>query len=422
MALWTQGADFLLGVFNSLAGDERLTPNSGGIKLAEHYLRQKYGMGIHKEFIQLWSNNTTLKKGLINLGFTTNETMVILYSLLAKENLAWLFQFAGFQVSEQRVSEGLSECAINVNLTYAPSVPYAFEVVNFNASTSSGLYRTIANFTWDFGDDNVTTTTFPVITHIFTTPGDHNVTLTVTDEFGFKNSTSTIVTVLEDNIPPITTNDYEGLWHNSDFTITLTTTDRESGVAETYYQINSGPVKAVSVDGQPFITTEGANDTLEYWSVDKAGNEELPHRILTGIKLDKTKPLVVEVRRQPEGDVEPDQKVKVLVNATDLLSGIKNVTLSYSLNITSAWIDLPMTFNSTTGLYEAAIQVQQANVLVKYKVTAYDNAGNIKVEDNNGIYYDYTVIPEFPSSIILPLFMILCMLAVIFAKKSLIEA
>jgi hypothetical protein len=400
-----------------------------------------------------------------------------------------------------------------------------------------------------------------------------------------------------DKSPPVTIDDYDGLWHNSDFAIILTAADHESGVAETYYRINDGSIKTISTDGQPFIATESANNTLEYWSVDNAGNEE-PHKMLTGIKLDKTAPTssinvtgvvgnndwfasdvtinlaasdnvsgldsiqysidnitwttyitpfniadegyisiyykstdkagnvetikietikidktppsgsisiaegatytnsssinltlladdatsgVAKMRfsddnitwtswepyftttpwvltagdgtktvyaqfmdnagltsniyedsiildttppmigtpsRIPEGDVEPDQKVKVLVNVTDSLSGIKDVTLSYNLNDSAVWIDSPMTFNSTTGLYETQIQVQQANTLVKYKITAYDNAGNHKVEDNNGYYYVYTVIPEFPSTMILSLFMLTTLIVTVLLKKK----
>jgi len=94
-----------------------------------------------------------------------------------------------------------------------------------------------------------------------------------------------------DNIPPVTVNDYDGAWHVADFTLTLTATDYQSGVAETYYRINNGSIQNVRAHGQPRITTESANNTLEYWSVDNAGNEEIPHKILTGIKLDKTKPV-----------------------------------------------------------------------------------------------------------------------------------
>jgi parallel beta-helix repeat protein len=95
-----------------------------------------------------------------------------------------------------------------------------------------------------------------------------------------------------DTTPPVTNEDYDGLWHTIDFFINLAAVDDPSGVAETYYRINNGPVQNVNAHGQPFITVEGANSTLEYWSVDNIGNEELPHKYLTGIKLDKTPPTV----------------------------------------------------------------------------------------------------------------------------------
>jgi|GEM_PF-2794825 len=304
------------------------------------------------------------------------------------------------------------------NFTFTPETPYAYGTVTFDASASFNSYGSIMNYTWDFDDGNITTTTLPVITHIFTTPGNYNVTLTVTDEFGLTNSMSTMVTVLEDDIPPVTTDDYDGMWRNADFTITLTAIDHESGVAETYYRINDGPIKAVTVDGYPLITTEGSNNTLEYWSVDRAGNEELPHKILTGIKLDKTAPSVVHVLRVPEDNVEPEQDVKVSVNVTDLLSGIQNVVLSYTLDYGTSWNNLTMTYNSTNGLYETTIKVQQANVQVKYKIIAYDNAGNCRVEDNNGQYYVYIVIPEFPSIIIILLLMLTILITTLLKKKG----
>ena len=235
---------------------------------------------------------------------------------------------------------------------------------------------------------------------------------------GFKPFLTSPATVA-DYIPPISSDDYDGAWRNADFTITLTVTDYESGIAETYYRINDGSVKAVSIDGQPRITTEGANNTLEYWSVDNAGNEELPHKILAGIKLDKTPPTVGSPSHMPEDEIQPNQEVKVLVNVTDPLSSVKNVTLSYNLNNSAIWIDLPMIPNSTTGLYEAIIPGQQANTLVKYKIAAYDNAGNYKVEDNSGEYYVYTVVPEFPSTVILLLALLFTTFAVIIGKKRL---
>lgn len=133
---------------------------------------------------------------------------------------------------------------------------------------------------------------------------------------------------------------------------------------------------------------------------------------------DKTPPLIIEVRRQPEGDVEPNRPVKILVNATDDLSGIKSVILSYCIGDSPSWTDIPMNFNSTSGFYEGIIQVEQENVIVKYKVTAYDNAENYIVEDNAGQYYTYTVIPEHPSTTILLTLIALTTATTILRKRT----
>jgi len=122
--------------------------------------------------------------------------------------------------------------------------------------------------------------------------------------------------------------------------------------------------------------------------------------------------------RTPESDIQPDQDVRVSVNATDFESGVTNVTLSYNLNDTALWIDLPMTFNATTGLYEVIIPGQEVGTLVKYRIAAYDNAGNHRIEDNSGQYYIYTVIPEFPSILILLLLIITTLIATILSSKK----
>ena len=47
---------------------------------------------------------------------------------------------------------------LTVNFTYSPSVVYAYEAVTFDATASFGPYSSIANYTWNFGDGNITTT------------------------------------------------------------------------------------------------------------------------------------------------------------------------------------------------------------------------------------------------------------------------
>ncbi|MDW8023844.1 MAG: PKD domain-containing protein, partial [Nitrososphaerota archaeon] len=217
-----------------------------------------------------------------------------------------------------------------VKFTYLPTTVYEFGKVTFDASASFGLYSSIVNYTWDFGDGNITTTSSPKVEYCYATPGNYDVTLIVTDEFGFRNSTTMSITVLEDNVSPVTMDYYGGGWCNKDFTVTLTATDHESGIADTYYRINNGPIKAVSIHGHPRITTEGANNTLEYWGVDNAGNEEA-HKILTGIKLDKTAPsssISFDGVLGENGWFVSD--VTVRLTASDGLSGVDSIIYSFN--------------------------------------------------------------------------------------------
>lgn len=211
------------------------------------------------------------------------------------------------------------------------------------------------------------------------------------DRIGGSSQSIVAVTSSLDNSPPTTIHDYDELWYNQDFRINLTATDDVGNVLETYYRINNGPVKTLSQDGQPSITTSSANNTLEYWSVDWAGNEEFPHKFLSEIKLDKVKPNIAVPTRIPSGDVATTQEVRVKVNVTDPLAGVKNVTLFYTVTDGTVWENRTMDYNVSTSLYEALIPTQQDGTLVKFKIVAYDNVGNMAVKDNNKKYYTYRV-------------------------------
>jgi len=303
-----------------------------------------------------------------------------------------------------------------VNFSHSPEPPYVSKKIDFDASACYGKYSNISNYSWDFGDENTTVLIAPLVTHTYTTAGDFYVTLTVTDEYGFQNNTSTTVTVLEDTVPPITTHNYDGAWRTSDFTIALSAVDEESGVAETYYRINDGETKTLSADGQPFITTEGADNTLEYWSTDNTGNEEL-HKNLTEIKLDKTAPAIGEPTQQPDGEIQPDQSVSVLVNVQGITSGVKNVTLLYTIDDGGSWVELEMIYSATSDNFQASIPGQAEGTSVEFKLVAYDNTGNGEVDDNGGQYYVYSVVPEFSSLIILTVIFAVAFVAVTIFRK-----
>jgi parallel beta-helix repeat protein len=130
-----------------------------------------------------------------------------------------------------------------------------------------------------------------------------------------------------DTTPPLTTDDYNDLWQNTDFTINLMAVDDLSGVKETYYAIDDGQTTSVRISGQPHISTESSNHTLEYWSVDNAGNEE-PHHVLKNIRLDKTPP-TGSIQINNGDDYTTSITVVLDLFATDALSGIAQMQFSH---------------------------------------------------------------------------------------------
>jgi len=91
------------------------------------------------------------------------------------------------------------------NFTYTPSQPYSGKTTTFNASISQPgwngtQYLSITSYKWNFGDENITTTTNPAITHIYKSQGIYTVNLNITDAKTNWNATSQVVRV--DPYPP----------------------------------------------------------------------------------------------------------------------------------------------------------------------------------------------------------------------------
>jgi len=112
---------------------------------------------------------------------------------------------------------------------------------------------------------------------------------------------------------------------------------------------------------------------------------------------DLTPPFIGTPIQEPLSNVTTGQEVKVSVDVQDNETGVKNATLYYTINNGTSWASIEMAYNSTTELYEtvSAIPAQALGTVVKYKITAYDNADNSHNEDNAGQYHVYTIVPEF---------------------------
>ncbi|MCK4424208.1 PKD domain-containing protein, partial [Candidatus Bathyarchaeota archaeon] len=81
------------------------------------------------------------------------------------------------------------------SFTESATTVFAGEVIQFNASASYDPDGSIVSYTWNFGDDNITTSFTTTINHTYTTPGTYNVTLTVTDDDGLTDDKVKTLTV-----------------------------------------------------------------------------------------------------------------------------------------------------------------------------------------------------------------------------------
>jgi len=131
---------------------------------------------------------------------------------------------------------------------------------------------------------------------------------------------------------------------------------------------------------------------------------------------DKTPPTISTPSQDPApATVEPNQNVTVSVEVVDEGAGVREVILSYSINEGQTWTNTTMN-SISDNTYTGKIPGFEAGTHVQYKIIAIDKANNPAVEDKNGEYYIYTVIPEF-TTIMLLLILVFSTIIIFIAKK-----
>jgi parallel beta-helix repeat protein len=173
-----------------------------------------------------------------------------------------------------------------------------------------------------------------------------------------------------------------------------------------------------------------AGYSFDYWLLDGNVRTENPITVIMDSNhtletyfVDNIPPEISEPWQDPPvNNVQPLQNVTVWVNVTDYGTGIKNVTLWYSLDNGTSWTIRNMTAlpipSDTWITYEATIDGYENCTWVTYKIIAYDNAENNATKDNNGYGYQYHVIPEFPPTVILELFMTATLTSITYWKAK----
>jgi hypothetical protein len=140
------------------------------------------------------------------------------------------------------------------------------------------------------------------------------------NSFGVSEPSNTVLAkLIIDTEAPVTKAEATAGWTDQSQVVTLSATDNETGVANTFYSLNDGEYTAgtsVTVDN------EGVNK-VSFYSVDKVGNTEAVQAI--EVKIDRTAPVTVS-----EAPALWVKEAAVQLIATDAHSGVSKTY--YSIN------------------------------------------------------------------------------------------
>jgi hypothetical protein len=153
------------------------------------------------------------------------------------------------------------------------------------------------------------------------------------------------------------------------------------------------PVNTKLLDTSLSISSFGVDEENELYICDLNG--KIYKLIATA---DATLPSISTPVNMPL-EPTPDQEVTITVEVTDS-SGVQMVILSYNDN--GEYTNVTMSL-ITGNTYSADIPSMPDETEVRYRIIATDNLGNVAENDNLGLLYNYTVIPEFPSATIFAL-------------------
>ena len=218
-------------------------------------------------------------------------------------------------------------------------------------------------------------------TALFTVSGDgmHTVRYYSFDRAGNREDTKS-ETVKIDTKAPVTKHEFAGIigsqgWYVTNVTVTLSATDAMSGVNHTRYNLNTG---GWMVYAGSFVVTENGNYTLQYFSVDLAGNTEATKQTSFRIQHDVVPPVTTHEFNGVMGDngwFVSD--VTVTLSAVDDSAGV--AITKYKLDA-GAWTTYTGTFLVTE---DAAV-----HTLYYYSV---DKVGNREADKSATLKIDRTL-------------------------------
>ena len=313
-----------------------------------------------------FAGTQTLKIGLFFDGGSTSKTT---YKSVALNNL-WYERTivqdttesaCGVDTAPPTTSHGLSgsECKDG---WWRGDVDVALTATDDLSGVGQTLYR-VDGGTWQ-------TCTNPFVI----SNGVHSVDYYSMDIAGNEEETKSFE-VKVDALPPTTSSELSGTaggvgWWRSDVSVALSATDNLSGVDQTLYRVDNGAWDTYS---NPFAVGDGVH-SVEYYSVDVAGNEEAVKSI--EIRVDLTPP--VSSVDQTEHYWQVQVPFTVTATASDNLGGVAGVGLYYRYSSNgSSWGPWALFGSDTEAPWSWSFTTRGDGYYELYTVAA-DEAGNVE--------------------------------------------
>jgi hypothetical protein len=175
-----------------------------------------------------------------------------------------------------------------------------------------------------------------------------------------------------DTTAPQTTCDAPSGWQNAPYVVHFTATDTESGVAATWYWIDNGPQQSgaqVAIPAPSDHSFDGTH-TLNFYSVDNAGNQEIPQSCTLGI--DTTGPTTLG--RTVRGFT--GHPVRLKFEVLDALSPQASAVSLVLSNGHGKVVERLAVGLSSTNVWHGVVWTPKATGTYHYTVSADDLAGN----------------------------------------------
>ncbi len=241
------------------------------------------------------------------------------------------------------------------------------------APNAYGWYNSNVMVHWTVSDalSGVNPATVPADSTISGEGSNLSATASVSDKAG--NTVSATVSGIHiDRTAPTTTvasisgTQGSNSWYTSAVTVNLSAHDSLSGLLETDSRINNGAKQV----GSSIRLVPSGTYTVEYWSVDRAGNEET-HNFLT-VKVD-TKGPTVTMTAPGNNSTTTNSKPTLSATATDKCSGVASVQFQYSSDNGKTWMNAGALV--TSAPFNFTFSTMLANASYKARAFAIDNAG-----------------------------------------------